>query len=44
MFSYRHLHMDTRILAEETYIHQLCVDIGYHLEDLPRVIADTIRW
>ena len=28
----------------KTYIHQLCVDIGYRIEDLLRAMADGDKW
>ena len=27
-------------LPAKSYIHQLCVDTGYHLEDLPRAMTN----
>ena len=27
-----------------TYVHQLCADIGYSLEDLPKAMDDKNRW
>ena len=37
MIFYRFLYTDTAVLADKQniYIHQLCVDTGWHLEDLP---------
>ena len=46
MFSYGLLHMDTPVLADQqkTYIYQLCADLGYHLENLPRAMAERNEW
>ena len=40
------LHMDTLILADQkkNYIHQLCVNIWYLVENLPRVVTDKDGW
>ena len=40
-FSYRLLHMGVPVLTDQQrHIHQLCVDTGCNLEDLPEVIVD----
>ena len=38
--------MDVPVLAvqQETYLQQLCADIGYCLEDLPRGMDDRDGW
>ena len=28
----------------KTYIHRFCVDTGYHLENLPKAMANRDRW
>ena len=41
MFFFWLLHKDTPVLMDQqkTYIHQLCVDTGCHLENLPRAMT-----
>ena len=39
-FSYGLLHMDTPVLADLQKLTFICADIGCHLEDLPRMMAD----
>ena len=39
------LHMDMSVgWSVKTYIYQLCVDIGCHLEDLPSVMTNRDGW
>ena len=36
--------MDTPVLADQSSIHQLCMDTGCRLEDLLRVMSDRDGW
>ena len=44
--SHAFLHMDTTSVGQpvKNYIHQLYVDIGCHLEGLPKAMAKKDRW